>query len=141
MKPITGEWLTFAQKDLVSCEKMRDDDFLTNIVSFHAQQAVEKSFKAVIEEFELGFIRTHDLVKLYETVKIHLKFGIDLEMIKKLNELYISVRYPGEFGLLPYGDPTIEDATGFYDFAKDTFKKVQDMLEQDAENDEGSAHK
>ena len=141
MKPITCEWLTFAQKDLASCEKMRDDDFLTNVVSFHAQQAIEKSFKAVIEEFELGFIRTHDLIKLYETVKNHLKFDIDLEMVKKLNELYISVRYPGEFGLLPYGDPTIEDATVFYDFAKGTFEQIQATLEQDAENDERSAHK
>jgi len=34
-----------------------------------------------------------------------------------------------------------DDATGFYDFAKGVFEKVQDMLEQDAENDEGSVHK
>jgi HEPN domain-containing protein len=117
-----------------AARKCTGDSFLTNIVSFHAQQAVEKSFKAVIEEFELGFIRTHDLIKLYEIVKNHLKFDVDLEMVKKLNELYVSVRYPGEFGLLPYGDPTIDDATGFYDFAKGVFEKVQDMLEQDAEN-------
>lgn len=58
MKPVTHEWLIFAQKDLAGCERMRGDDFLTTIVSFHAQQAVEKSFKAIIEEFELGFIRT-----------------------------------------------------------------------------------
>ncbi len=105
MKPITREWLTFARKDLEACLKMLDDDFLTNITSFHAQQAVEKSFKAVVEEFELGFQRTHDLIRLYGTVKSHLDFDVDLEMMKKLNELYVSVRYPGDFGLLPYGDP------------------------------------
>ncbi len=133
MKPITREWLIFAKKDLASCEKMRGDDFLTNIVSFHAQQAVEKSFKAIIEEFEIGFIRTHDLIKLYETVKNHLKFDIDLEMVKILNELYISARYPGEFGLLPDGEPGIENAELFYEFARDTFDKVKDMLEQRVE--------
>ena len=129
MKPITHEWLTFAKKDLASCEKMQDDDFLTGSVSFHAQQVIEKSFKALIEEFELGFIRTHDLIRLYEIVKNHLKFDIDLEILKKLNELYISARYPGEFGLLPNGDPTIQDAKVFYEFAKDVFEQIKGKSE------------
>ncbi len=129
MKSITSEWLTFAQKDLASCQKMHGDDFLTNVVSFHAQQAVEKSFKAIIEEFELGFIRTHDLIRLHETVKQRLNFNVDLEMIKKLNELYISARYPGEFGLLPSGDPTIKEADSFYKFAKDVVEQVQKLME------------
>ncbi len=129
MKPVTREWLTLARKDVESCKKIIGDDFLTSIVSFHAQQAVEKSFKAIIEEFEMGFIRTHDLINLYETVKHCLEFDVDLEVIRKLNELYISSRYPGELGLLPDGDPTVEDASVFYGFAKDIFEKVSDMLE------------
>jgi len=128
MKPVTSEWLVLAKKDVASCQKMRGDDFLTNIVSFHAQQAVEKSFKAVIEEFEIGFIRTHDLFKLYETIKDRLEFDIDVEMVKKLNEVYTSARYPGEFGLLPSGDPELEDSEAFYEFARDTFEKVSAML-------------
>ncbi len=134
MKLITREWLTFARKDLASCQKMLGDDFLTNIVSFHAQQAVEKSFKAVIEEFEVGFIKTHDLIKLHEHVKKYLKFEPDIKMLKTLNELYISTRYPGELGLLPHGEPSIEDARAFYEFANDTFDKVSAMLAQGKEN-------
>jgi len=71
------------------------------------------------------------LLKLYETVKNYLEFDVDVEMVKKLNELYISTRYPGEFGLLPAGDPTLEDARVFYEFARDTFEKVNDMLKPD----------
>jgi HEPN domain-containing protein len=52
MRATTRDWLTFAQKDLVNCERILDDEFLTNIVAFHAQQALEKGFKAIIEEFE-----------------------------------------------------------------------------------------
>jgi HEPN domain-containing protein len=136
MKPITHEWLTFAQKDLAGCARMLGDGFLTSIVSFHAQQAVEKSFKAVIEEFELGFIRTHDLVKLYGIVQSHLQFEIDLEMVKKLNELYTGARYPGEFGLLPHGEPTVDNADAFYQFAKAVFEQTSMMLTKNADEEQ-----
>ncbi|RLC82172.1 MAG: hypothetical protein DRJ03_05135 [Chloroflexi bacterium] len=130
MKQITREWLTFARKDIASCERLLGDDFLTNAVAFHAQQAVEKSFKAIIEEFEIGFIRTHDLIRLYTTVKGHLGFEIDVEMIKRLNEVYIEVRYPGELGLLPYGEPTVEEVGGFYEFARGVLEEVKLGLKQ-----------
>jgi HEPN domain-containing protein len=115
---------------------MRGDDFLTNIVSFHAQQAVEKSIKAIIEEFELGFIRTHDLIKLYGIVQSYLQFEVDLEMVQKLNELYTGARYPGEFGLLPHGEPTVDDADAFYQFAKGVFEQTEMMLTQSADEEQ-----
>jgi len=133
MKQITREWLTLAHKDLVSCEKILGDSFLTSIVSFHAQQAVEKSFKAVIDEFEIGFIKTHNLLNLYDRVKGDLGFALDLEVLNTLSELYISTRYPGALGLLPDGDPGLEDARLFYEFAQDTFEKIKGRLEQTAD--------
>lgn len=134
MKQITREWLTLAEKDIASCEKMLEDDFLTNIVAFHAQQTVEKSFKAIIEEFELGFVKTHDLVRLYEIVKSHLGFEPDLEMIRMVNELYIDARYPGEFGVLPHGEPTTKDVRIFYEFARELLKKITAVLDQPTGN-------
>ncbi|RMI05030.1 MAG: HEPN domain-containing protein, partial [Calditrichaeota bacterium] len=98
MKLITREWLIFAQKDVASCERLLGDEFLTNVVAFHAQQAVEKCLKALVEEFEVGFIKTHDLIKLYGSVASYLDFELDLDMLKKLNEVYVDARYPGEFG-------------------------------------------
>ena len=133
MKQITREWLTFARKDIASCKRLLGDDFLTSVVAFHAQQAVEKSFKAIIEEFEIGFIRTHDLTRLYTIVKGHLGFDLDVEMIKRLNEVYIGARYPGELGLLPHGEPTVEEAGGFYEFARGVLEEVKLGLEQRAD--------
>lgn len=141
MKPTTREWLNFAEKDLVSCERILDDEFLTNIVAFHAQQVVEKSLKAVIEEYELGFIRTHDLLRLAETVRSHLPFTLDDEMIATLNEVYINSRYPGEFGLLPHGNPSIEDAEHFAQFARCLFDQLRNAFTQSdrtAEADEST---
>jgi HEPN domain-containing protein len=136
MRPTTREWLTFAQKDLVNCERILGDAFLTNIVAFHAQQAVEKSFKAIIEEYEIGFIRTHDLIRLLETVRPHITFDLNEDMIAALNEVYIDSRYPGEFGLLPHGNPTVEDANEFYRFAQNLFEQISVLLEQDVEHPE-----
>jgi HEPN domain-containing protein len=44
------EWLDFAKADILDCERIIDADFLTNILAFRSQQAVEKCFKAFIEE-------------------------------------------------------------------------------------------
>jgi HEPN domain-containing protein len=55
MKPITKEWLDRAKEDLDASLAIIPNEHLTNIVAFHSQQAVEKSLKGVIEEFEIGF--------------------------------------------------------------------------------------
>lgn len=39
MKYMTGQWLEAAHDDLAAIEKLVNDDTLTRIASFHAQQA------------------------------------------------------------------------------------------------------
>ena len=48
MKKLAEEWLAFAEKDLLTIEKLLDETELTNIVAFHSHQCVEKAFKAII---------------------------------------------------------------------------------------------
>ena len=43
MKPITHEWLTRATEDLAAAQMLLSRPDLTNVVAFHAQQAVEKA--------------------------------------------------------------------------------------------------
>ncbi|RME71090.1 MAG: HEPN domain-containing protein, partial [Chloroflexi bacterium] len=64
------------------------------------------------------------------SVASYLDFELDLDMLKKLNEVYVDARYPGEFGLLPYTGPTLADAQSFYEFARDFLTKVQEQLEE-----------
>ncbi|MBL0707806.1 MAG: hypothetical protein JJW00_02040 [Sulfurimonas sp.] len=45
-----------------------------------------------------------------------------------LDKLYIDARYPGNFGLLPYGKPTLGDAIIFHDIAKDIFKYANSAI-------------
>ena len=65
MKTITQAWLKFAETDIKAAEKLLEDKFLSNIVVFHSQQAVEKCFKAILEEKNLKVRKIHSLLTLY----------------------------------------------------------------------------
>ncbi|CAN2042405.1 hypothetical protein GMMP15_70003 [Candidatus Magnetomoraceae bacterium gMMP-15] len=69
IKIITKAWLNRAQDDLNLIEEIIDREDLTNMVAFHSQQAVEKIFKAVIEELEIKFIKTHNLERLFKNIR------------------------------------------------------------------------
>lgn len=58
MKPITKEWLDRALDDLNAIEELLKREHLTNVA---AQQAVEKTLKAVIEELGISLRKTHNL--------------------------------------------------------------------------------
>lgn len=128
MKQITKAWLDRALDDLDTIEQLLGKEHLTNVVSFHAQQAVEKTLKALIEELEIGFVRTHNLSRLYALVKPHYDVIQDMDMLDRLDEVYTESRYPGVIGLLPYGKPTREDARRFYGFAKAVYERVTTWL-------------
>jgi len=100
MKEITKEWLERAYDDIETMVEIIDNPHLTNIVALHSQQAIEKSLKAVIEEFEIGVIKTHNLEKLFATVDNFIQFEVDWDLIKKLDALYIDARYPSEWGAI-----------------------------------------
>lgn len=93
MKTTTKQWLDFAKTDLLACERTLNDDLLTNIVAFHAQQTVEKCFKAVIEENGIRLPRIHDLTRLYSQISEKLDFDLDLAYMQILDSVYISSRY------------------------------------------------
>ena len=128
MKEITEEWLERAYDDIETMGEIIDNPRLTNIVALHSQQAIKKSLKAVIEELEIGAIKTHNLEKLFATVDDFIQFEVDWDLVKKLDALYIDARYPSEWGLLSYGKPTMEDARKFYELAMEIYDMVKNFL-------------
>lgn len=123
MRAFTKEWLKAAQDDLLTIEEILDNPHLTHIVAFHAQQCVEKSMKAIIEENEIDIPKIHKLLKLYDKVSFTLD-GLDEEIMSMFDGLYIESRYPGDMGLLPQGKPSSDDAKEFYDFAMTVYNEV-----------------
>ncbi|WP_429886151.1 HEPN domain-containing protein [Geoalkalibacter halelectricus] len=49
MNQISREWLKSAQDDLSLIERILDEGQLSHLVAFHAQQAIEKCLKALLE--------------------------------------------------------------------------------------------
>ena len=133
MKPITQEWLNRARDDLDVVGEIIDIAHLTNITAFHCQQAIEKSFKAILEEHNKVVPRVHNLVRLYNIVKDKLNFMVDELTLKEISDIYTEARYPGELGLVPYGKPTIQDAERFYDTAKTVYNDVSSLLASEQE--------
>ena len=127
MRDFTKEWLKAAVDDLITIDEIIDNISLTHVVAFHSQQCIEKIMKALVEEYEIDIPKIHKLVKL--NVIIDNKLDIDnVDMLKRLDTLYIESRYPGDMGLLPNGKPTLEEAKEFCIFSKDTFEKVCKIL-------------
>lgn len=49
---LAAAWITSALADLKSIEHLKNDEFLTHIVAFHAQQCVEKCFNPSFRKIE-----------------------------------------------------------------------------------------
>ena len=116
MKELTIAWLDAAFLDVKSAQRLLEDDFFTPVVCFHSQQCVEKALKAILEEVGAGVPKIHNVLKLYELASAHTQIEFDLERLQEINDIYIDARYPGEFGLLPNGKPTLDNANTFYQF-------------------------
>jgi len=104
-------WLNYSIDDLDSAEVLLKAR-IPNMVCFHSQQAVEKLFKAYIASHSIEIPKTHNLIRLqaiWEDLAGE-EFNIKDEEISFLNDVYIDSRYPADFGLLPSGKPSMEDA-------------------------------
>lgn len=128
MKASTQQWLEFAKADIINCELILSHDLLTGIVAFHAQQAVEKSFKAVLEENEVAIPRIHSLQRLYDIIEPYIDLEIHPDDLAILDSIYTSTRYPVGLGSLPSGKPTIEEAKNLYSIAEKIFHQIQKGL-------------
>jgi HEPN domain-containing protein len=128
MKKLVNDWIILAEKDVKTASIVINEKYLTNIVAFHCQQAIEKYFKAYILEHDKPLLKIHDLPKLYGIIKIIKDLEIDEDLLSVINETYIEDRYPGELGLLPDGMPSGEQAHDFLEFTKNIEEKIKNEL-------------
>jgi HEPN domain-containing protein len=127
MKQTTKDWLTVAEDDLLAAKTLASEDRLTNLVSFHCQQCLEKCFKAMIDEQDKPSIKSHDLLRLQLIANIQLSAS-ETTLLSIINETYIDTRYPGDLGLLPHGKPTISDIEPFIQLCDTLFNRLSNQL-------------
>ena len=90
-------------------------------VCFHAQQAIEKSFKAVLLYNNINFPFTHDIEELIDTMENDgISLPSELEEAGMLTPYAVQARYPGYWGEISQSDVT--DAINLADKAVDWAK-------------------
>jgi len=100
MNPIVLEWVQKAEGDYNIVEREwrphKNQNF--DAVCFHAQQSVEKYLKAVLEDLNQPFNKTHDLAYLLNKLPPYKANWVYL--LPKLNILTtcaVDIRYPGSW--------------------------------------------
>ena len=121
------EWLKAAELDLESIKYLIVSEYLTPVVAFHAQQTIEKSLKALLEFKHIRIPKIHKLQTLVDLAQMPFD-ETEEDLFIMLDSLYIDARYPGDFGLLPDGKPTLDDAQAFYNFAEKIFKNISLLI-------------
>lgn len=94
-----AEWLAHARSDLAFARLGLNQDILPEQICFHAQQAVEKTLKAVLLHGRIDFPFTHDLDALLDTLSsAGIAVPADLEDAGSLTPYAVETRYPGFWG-------------------------------------------
>jgi HEPN domain-containing protein len=99
MKPLTSEWVAKAEGDFATASReirvRKSPNY--DAVCFHAQQCAEKYIKAILQEAEVPFGKTHHLITLLELVlTVDQSWELFRPQLQSLNAYSVSVRYPGE---------------------------------------------
>jgi len=92
-----AEWLLHAESDLTYAKLgQAEPAILRNQVTFHAQQAAEKAFKAALVHAAVEFPKTHDLQTLLLLLRNSgISVGQEIEQAATLTRFAVEARYPG----------------------------------------------
>lgn len=99
MKPLTHEWIAKAEGDYrTACREWRvrrQPNY--DAVCFHAQQATEKYLKARLQDGDIAFAKTHNLIHLLDLVlAVEPTWDAFRPDLGVLNQFAVAFRYPGE---------------------------------------------
>lgn len=101
--------LEAARRDLTAWRKLAPDvEIHDSTLGFHAQQAVEKSIKAVLAHAKVAFRRSHDIAELLDVLSdAGLAAPPECTELDRLNPYAVEARYG-----YPLAGPLDRDAVG-----------------------------
>lgn len=92
---IVQQWLLYAKSDLELARVDLPDSVLLETLCYHAQQAAEKSLKAVLIHYSASVPRTHNLGTLIDLLADYTHISESIRNIAILTEYAVTSRYPG----------------------------------------------
>ncbi len=99
MQPLTTEWVQKAEGDLTTAQRELRARLNPNYdaACFHAQQCAEKYLKALLQEAQIPFGKTHNLSLLLDLLpERHSGLELLRPTLAILNAYAVEYRYPGE---------------------------------------------
>lgn len=99
MNPITAEWVHKAEGDFATASRELQVSNNPNYdaVCFHAQQCIEKYFKAKLQDSNIQFVKTHDLSTLLDLIlPIEITWDTLRPDLQALTVFAVAYRYPGD---------------------------------------------
>ena len=126
-------WLEFARRDLrIVAALHANDPTLFTAACVHAQQAAEKSLKAMLVLHDLPVPFTHDLAYLRGLVGEHLPPGPAQEDLNRLNRWGAAARYPGGATDATADDIALAElaAGAVFDHVKAEFARLALLLDE-----------
>jgi HEPN domain-containing protein len=99
MIPLTTEWVEKAEKDFATASREFRVRNLPNYdaLCFHSQQCAEKYLKAILQEQNISFSKTHNLTTLLNLItRKEPAWELMRPNLERLNVFAVQVRYPGE---------------------------------------------
>jgi HEPN domain-containing protein len=97
MNPLTREWIEKAEGDFATAGRELRARKSPNYdaVCFHSQQCAEKYLKAILQESNISFGRTHNLTALLDIlVAGRERLESFRPLLARLGEYAVHVRYP-----------------------------------------------
>ena len=99
MNPLAIEWINKAEGDYATANREFRVRKTANYdaVCFHAQQCVEKYMKACLQEANIPFTKTHNLIVLLDLLlPIKPNWEETKPKLLALNNFAVNFRYPGD---------------------------------------------
>jgi HEPN domain-containing protein len=130
MPPSTGkasdplQWLEAARSDLAIASIELPLGGMYEQLCFHAQQAAEKSLKAVLLRMGVSFPFTHNLQLLLDLLPSSVKLPDEVRDVVELNAYAVLTRYPGEMEAV-----TKTDYSRALQIARSTFEWAENTLQ------------
>ena len=95
---VPQDWLRSARSDLTLARTEKRRYVLYQHLCFHAQQAAEKSLKALLLACGMTVPRTHDLAFLMDLLPPDIRLPPSMVDLPTLTKYAVQQRYPGETG-------------------------------------------
>lgn len=125
MREITEEWVLKAEDDYRSAEALlyAVEIPIVDTACFHCQQCAEKYIKAYLEEHEIDFPRSHNLMQLLDLcIRLDAGFETIRRALQSLEHYAVTVRYPGLKVPIELGEQAYQVATRVRRFVRKKLK-------------------